>query len=259
MLVVSNGAFKSGSTWLFMILRSMTGFSPPPTEYWDPNWDDDIVYSIDPKKIASFLENVDFSSSSYLSKNHLGLRKHRRLLLARDQVFVLDIDRDIRDVVVSAYYHDRKLQGYNQSFETYYWGRGRYVARKVLKHHATWQPSSPRVYVSSFESLKADTHSEIARIGQFLGFDLSAPEIDRIAEETAFGRLRAATSEWNEKSGRFRKGIVGDWQNHFEQPMLDDIDRIEAQMSSAVGRAVADLTSVPRRAYRKGKRLVLGR
>jgi len=33
MLVVANGAFKSGSTWQYYILKKVTGFVAPPREF----------------------------------------------------------------------------------------------------------------------------------------------------------------------------------------------------------------------------------
>jgi hypothetical protein len=258
MLVISNGAFKSGSTWLFMVLRCMTSFPPPPKEYWDPRWDDEVVYSINPRKLVSFLRDVDYSSRSYLSKNHLGRRRHRHVLLSCENVFVLDIERDIRDVVVSAYYHVRKLKGYDANFETFYWERGRQVARRVMQHHSLWRVDSPKVYISSYEKLKLDFNSEVSRLGEFLGFDLSERQIEAIREQTTLERLKEGSGEWNARTGRFRKGIIGDWQGHFKPDMLEDIEKIEKEMASPFRRTVADLASVPRRLFRKGRRWFLG-
>lgn len=36
MLIIDNGAFKSGSSWLFKIISCMTNFPAPPTEYLNP-------------------------------------------------------------------------------------------------------------------------------------------------------------------------------------------------------------------------------
>jgi hypothetical protein len=196
-----------------------------------------------------------------LSKNHLSQRCHRSLLLSHEDVFVLDIERDIRDVVVSAYYHFRRMENFDMSFETFYWEREREVARSVINHHLLWRVNSPKVYVSSYERLKLDFNLEVKRIGEFLGFDLSEQEIERIKRETAIETLKKKSGKWNAKTGRsgsgplYRKGIIGDWQNHLSPEMLEDIENIKKDMSNPFRRTLINFFSVPQRVYRKVKRL----
>ena len=255
MLVLSNGAPKCGSTWLFCILRAMTEFPPPPKEYWNPRWEDSpVVHSIDPEKLSRFLKQVDCSSSNYLSKNHFGRKDHRDLLLSCEDVLILDIERDIRDVLVSAYYHFQKLGDQNVSFDTYYWEKGRRFVRRVIRFHQVWRTNSPRVYTSSYENLKLDFHVETGRIAKFLGIEASARRIEDIERETSFEELRKRSGTWNDRSGRFRKGTIGDWQRHLDAEMLEDIERIEKELSNPLRRALSELVSVPRRWYRQNRK-----
>ena len=219
MLVIDNGAFKSGSSWLFKILRCLTDFPPPPKEYLNPDWVNPSIY---PDKLADFLENVDYSSNNYLCKNHFGRKKERELILSYSDVFVVGIKRDIRDVVVSAYYHYRRVEGYSESFKTYYWTRGRRVAESVRNYNQTWNIKSPNLYVSSYESLKSDPHLEIKNIANLLGFFIAEETINRILKETSFEAMKKPND-----SGHARKGIVGDWQNHLDEAMIKDIEKIE--------------------------------
>jgi hypothetical protein len=219
MLVVSNGAFKSGSTWLFNIARSVTHYPPPPESYLNSEW---VNPSIHPNELQALLSKESLAENNYLVKNHFGARTERDLLLDHDYVRVLNITRDLRDVVVSAYYHYRRKRGYEEPFERYYWTRGRYVAERVRQYHDVWEVSSPKVYVASFKKLKQSFSQECERIGDFLGHDLSAAEIEAVKDETSLESLR----ESYDSDGFFRKGERGDWRNHLTTRMAEDVSRI---------------------------------
>lgn len=252
MLVLANGAFKSGSTWLYNILRCITSFPAPPEGFLNAEW---VNPSIHPNKLAHFLSSSDLSTENYLCKNHLYKKIERDLLLSYPNVLILDIHRDLKDVVVSAYHHWRRTEGYTADFKTYYWTRGRLVANHVRRGHYLWSSAnSPQVYVSSYERLKANFQTEVQAIGQFLGFELSTTDIERIQAETTLERLREKYSE-AEKAGElpppcgatsddikfFRKGIVGDWQNHMTPEMVADIEHIEARGLNLVERGTTKL------------------
>jgi hypothetical protein len=216
MLVISNGAYKSGSTWLFKILYCITQFSPPPKEYLNSNW---YNPSINPDKLSDLLNNCDYSNNNYLSKNHFGLEEQQKLILNHKNVLVLDIERNLRDVVVSAYYHNCRIKGYQGNFSDFYWKKGRLIANRVRRYHRLWKVNSPQIYVASYEHLKYDFASEVKEIAKFIGYNLSDNEINQI---------QAKTDKKNQKeSGVFRKGIVGDWKNHFDQKIIKDIELIE--------------------------------
>src|SRR5690606_36975030 len=134
MLIIANGAFKSGSTWLYNILLELTGFPPPPPEYLNPTWRNP---SIAPEQLAPLLKTLT-PTTDYLVKNHFGRPFERDLLLSSPHVRVLDIQRDLRDVVVSAYYHVQRKEGYAGDFATYYWEQGRTTAQEVMKYRALW-------------------------------------------------------------------------------------------------------------------------
>lgn len=224
MLVIANGAIKSGSTWLFQILSHMTDFPPPPKEYLNPTWANP---SIDPDKLADFLEMVDFSTANYLCKNHLEDKAQRDLLLSYPNVFILDIERDIRDVVVSAYYHFCREGYYSGSFESFYWMRGRNIANDVINYHKTWNVNPDRVFVSCYENLKRDFGNEVERIGKFLKLKVTEQIIDKCKSNTEFTKLKSREKSKNNLTF-FRKGIVGDWQNHFNDGMLVDLEKIQS-------------------------------
>lgn len=224
MLVFANGAVKSGSTWLFHIARELTGFGPPPERYANPKWHSQPVYSIDQTQLAAFLRDPDIATTNLLTKNHFGVWQDRDRLLAHSHVRVLNIRRDVRDVVVSACYHGKLSQTRTDDFPTYYWQRGRQLAQRVLDYQIIWEVRSPRYLCIAYETLVADFPGEVSRVGRFLGLPITPEAIERIRQTTSLAALndRYAFSDFN----RCRTGTVGDWQNHFDERIAADMETI---------------------------------
>ncbi|HSR70511.1 MAG TPA: sulfotransferase domain-containing protein [Acidobacteriota bacterium] len=233
MLVISNGAMKCGSTWLTSILREMVDHEPLPEGFHDERFGE--VPTIKRLKLKEFLEDVDYHNYNYVSKNHFYYE--RRLLSRYEDVYVLDIERDLPDTLVSLFFHaKKKLDEWQMDDETLegiksaYWLYGPKMASGIVRYHAVWRRKAPWVYVSSYERLKADAAKEIGAIGSFLGLDLSDEEIQRIIDATTFKKM--ANRQRPADSGmqaRFRKGVVGDHKNYFDEKIIADIRRIERE------------------------------
>ena len=220
MWIISNGAPKSGSTWLFNILRSMTAYPAPPAEFLDPSW---VNPSVHKDKLEAFLREGHHQRSDYLTKNHFNTLSEKTTILSHDQVAVFNITRDLRDVVVSYYYHYCHKQAVEVSFTDYYRDQGRAFARSVLYYHRLWNSGSTRVFVASYERLHSNFDDELRRIGAFLGRSLYGQDIVRIREETTLNSLKRKYNA----DHFFRKGVVGDWKEHFTPAVLDDIQDLQ--------------------------------
>ena len=83
-------------------------------------------------------------------------------------------------------------------------------------------------HVASYEGLKEDFPSQVRAIACVLGVTLVDDEIERLRDETSMDSLREKYSEKPLYQGEnfFRKGVVGDWENHFDQATLRDIDKV---------------------------------
>lgn len=231
MLVICNGAIKSGSTWLYNILFNLLDFVRPPEHYLTENSRRRKKNPcIQPAMLESFLENEDIVTTNYLSKNHIGRQEHRELLTGNPNVFVFDIERDVRDMVVSAYYDECNRNGYQGDFAGYYWNTGRFVADEVIRYHATWKNSGERFCMVSYEGLHADFAGEVRRIASTLKLTLDTHAVTALQEKTSIVSLRTRYQDENLYKGDrfFRKGVVGDWKNHFDAAMTKDIGNIEA-------------------------------
>ncbi|HEX7003908.1 MAG TPA: sulfotransferase domain-containing protein [Trueperaceae bacterium] len=234
MFVLANGAYKSGSTWLLTILTELKKFEEIPAPYrkqvFRQAW-------VDPARLEEFLESRCHHDHDYVSKGHYGGKRVRELLLSHEDVVVFDITRNLPDTVVSHYYHFTRMYRVDWSFRKYYWLVGRYKAFEVRRYHETWKEPHPNVYVSSFESLKRDFAGEVRRIAAVLSLEPDDEEIARIKEATSLSSMRARRG----KAGAerfFRKGEIGDWQAHFDERMLADVQRIERYGLPPLDRAV---------------------
>lgn len=147
----------------------------------------------------------------------------------------IHIIRDGRDVAVSAWHH--RSRGSSESTN----GGGQPFAAFVAKSAEIWKQSisSGKVFESNhpdrylevrYEDLHADGPTALGRVFEFLDAD------DTVAKDC----LKAAAFETvNNGRGRgqedpssfFRKGVVGDWQNHFD-------DEAKAAFEETAGEAL---------------------
>ena len=226
MLIVCNGAFKSGSTWLYRIIKVIKPGKPiPPGFHSAEEWHG---LSIAAGKLPRFLEEVDYKNEDYVCKSHYDDVKIRDLLLRFDNVYIFNIERDLRDVIVSAYYYLNRKEGVKRTFEEFYWGKGRSLIGFINKYHKTWHNIEGKIYVSSYQKLHEDFAGEVQRIFGFLKYDLKPGDLERLKERT---NLDTSRKLWKEESKQtqerfFRKGIIGDWKNHFTPEIEKDYHKI---------------------------------
>ncbi|OQV22532.1 putative Sulfotransferase 1C2 [Hypsibius exemplaris] len=103
----------------------------------------------------------------------------------------------------------------------------------------------PNIFVCSFEELKTDFKSTVARLAQFLGKDLTSDQIDVIHEETNFKAAQVNPSlnrSERHAAGVFdftkhlfvRNGSIGQWKKEFTPEMNSKMDDwIDRKMKGA--------------------------
>jgi hypothetical protein len=212
---------------MFNILSEMHPFAQIPEEFIldTKNVNPEIRYD----KLSDLLRNLDYRANDYLIKNHFGAKEQRDLILSFQDVFVFDIERDLKDIVVSGYYYDMKFRDPSdrETFKRYYWTEGRYLADLVRNYHTVWNEAPrARSMLVSYGRLKEKFSEEVKEMGRFLGLELDEAELKRISDATSIGNLREKYED-NGDIKFFRKGVVGDWVNHFQGQMLGDIEAIE--------------------------------
>lgn len=217
MLIVDNGAYKSGSSWLYNILKVVTGESNPLNDYQDPDW---IHPSLDKDKLQNFLDEGDYRNRHYLVKQHFRDTELKQFVPYLDgDILFVDIERDIRDVIVSAYYHKQR-KGYDSDFNNYYWSNGRFLYERIRSYHENIRTIIPPVYLHtvSYELLLTSFSDELEKLCVFLKKTLDKSLLDKAENETAFKSMK----KQSENNAFFRKGISGDFDNHFDWLMRQD-------------------------------------
>jgi hypothetical protein len=93
----------------------------------------------------------------------------------------------------------------------------------------------------SYESLMAAPDATLARLFAFLGADTDAAVVRRCVEAAEFSRLsggRAAGDE--DRDSLFRRGVIGDWRQHFDAAASQAFERHAAAQLRRCGYALAD-------------------
>ncbi len=96
------------------------------------------------------------------------------------------------------------------------------------------------VFFVSYEEMVENKVETVGRLARFLGMPLSRAECEVIAEATGFEK-RSATMEKNEAPKGFkRKGVAGDWKNHFSPANKALFKAVSGGMLQQLGYEVDD-------------------
>lgn len=235
MLVILNGAPKGGSTWLYRIFESTELFSKIPLQYQDPEWK--TVSSISLSMLGDFLQESDYKAANYFSKQHWDDSQptiDNFLLLENPDVKMFNIIRDIRDVLVSRYFHDVRFKlTEEENIDNYYFGkskksRGKNLMKRYMKYQNYWHGNrnSKQPFLCSYEMLHYDFVLQVSKMFDYLNQDSLTAEID-------IEMIQQKTTVSNKKNknqvgeGRLlRKGIIGDWKNYLSAAILKDLKNL---------------------------------
>tara|TARA_B100001758_G_scaffold247953_1_gene269025 strand:+ start:8516 stop:10174 length:1659 start_codon:yes stop_codon:yes gene_type:complete len=227
-LVLSNGNFKSGSTWVTAIIKELLNHDNYdfPKEYQNPkhnNW-------INIFKIPSFISSSFFKNKKYwLSKSHIFHESIlSKIMIHQNNIKVIHIHRDLRDVLVSHFHHLRNERKYNKKFRSYFYSWGIYKAIQYLYYNKLWK-NGPCLSLK-YEDLKQNNYKTIKKMAEYLNISVSEKRIKSIQKETEINTLRSNSKikKLNQEEWFYRKGIVGDWKNYFDDQMLLKLRYIEA-------------------------------
>ncbi len=81
-------------------------------------------------------------------------------------------------------------------------------------HVAEWR-SRPGVLEVRYERLLEDSAGELTRIADHLALDIEPAEVVEVARRYQFNTMTGRRPGQEDRSSFLRKGIAGDWKNHF--------------------------------------------
>ncbi|KAH0626569.1 hypothetical protein JD844_001631 [Phrynosoma platyrhinos] len=116
-----------------------------------------------------------------------------------------------------------------------------------LDHVCGWWEAKDRrpILYLFYEDMKEDPSREIRKVAQFLGIQLPDPVLKQIVQHTAFESMKANPMANYSTLPAFimdqgvspfmRKGMVGDWKEHFTVAQSEQMDDIFAQKLQSSG------------------------
>lgn len=149
--------------------------------------------------------------------------------------------RDGRDCAVSGWYHNQRINSDWAekppiSFTDYVGKFARGWAGDMENAHAFIEKYPDRSLVVHYERLLADPQSTMAGMCRFLGVDDSPHITASCCDQASFRQLTGGRAAGEESQRSFfRKGIAGDWRNHFDQTALDSFQREAGTWMSRLG------------------------
>ncbi|XP_075696093.1 sulfotransferase 2B1 [Rhinoderma darwinii] len=227
---------KSGTNWMIEILNLIKNkgdhtISKTVPIYTRSPWyevvgSQEIIQKMEPPRIiCSHLPHYIFAKSYFKSKAKI--------------IYTM---RNPRDVIVSLY-HFTKILNIFEDAENLQKLLDDFIKGNVLygswfDHVKGWMQmkDDSRFFFITYEELIQDLRGSVVRICQFLGQELNDAQIDLVVEQSTFKSMKEnIMSNWSQipsevmdqsKGSFLRKGISGDWKNHFTVAQSEFFDKI---------------------------------
>jgi len=227
MLVVSNGVIKSGSSWLMLIAQRLIDVDELPEGFQDPAWSNSALKR---DLLKDFLTEGHAYRNNYLVKNHFAVPGERNAMLFYPWCKVIMTFRDVRDSVVSRYFHHMRAEEVPSegTFHEFFWApeppNGRQTLEYLAQYASTWNVEDESLWKVRYEDLHADVGSAVRSLATFLDVDTATVDLDEIIRVS---QPRAVTDSAG--TGHIRTGRPGDWHNHLGERELELIDEMVPQ------------------------------
>ncbi|KAK4307671.1 hypothetical protein Pmani_020580 [Petrolisthes manimaculis] len=159
-----------------------------------------------------------------------------------DRTKVVYVARNPKDMVVSFYHFYKviKVFDYKGSMDTFIelFKDNDVVYCPYWPHiKQAWQKRNhPNLHFIFYEDLKADLQGELRKLNQFLATGLTEQQLKNVVQHTSFSSMKSRGDPLPDKGlynqelhqttgGFYRKGVTGDWKNHFSQEMNQEMDK----------------------------------
>ncbi|MGJ5673989.1 MAG: sulfotransferase domain-containing protein [Nostochopsis sp.] len=232
---------KSGTIWLSEIVNCITQQNDTETVDGKKGFLGGIT---DPLFEVLSQKELDSLVSPRYMATHLSwdLMPHSR----ENSLKYIYIARNPKDVSVSYFYFMKSLplcnfQGtWDKFLECFMKGDVPYGS--YFDHVLEWwgHKDDENVLFLKYEDLKKDLSSQVKIIAEFIGFQLSDEEAKDVAQKCTFqamksnNNMRFFVNKFIKKGSHLRKGIVGDWKNHFSDEQLEQFQKLyESRMNGS--------------------------
>ena len=201
------------------------------------------IESIVPVEIP--IEDLDKMPSPRFFKSHNPYNMMAGGLPHTTPAKYIYIARNPKDVAVSFYYHIRMFTPlkYSGTWDEFY---QLYKSDKMMfgdwfDHVLEWwkHRDAENILFLKYEDMKKDHRGAVKKIAEFMGYNLEEEVIDTIVEKSTFQSMKGNPAADPDKIFEpilkpdaqpfLRKGIVGDWKNHFTPEQNAEYDAMYAE------------------------------
>ena len=105
-----------------------------------------------------------------------------------------------------------------------------------FEHNVAWyqfNKNRENSLILKYEDMKQDHKGHVIKLASFLGYKLSDEQVDLVVENSSFSAMAKKDREnegppgWRADRSRFvRKGVVGDWVNHYTEDQSKYVDEM---------------------------------
>lgn len=175
-----------------------------------------------PENARIFMEN-SFSYASSLPSPRM-IKSHMPFSLLPPSLpntaKVVYVARNIKDVCVSSYYHNQQTVQFKRYAEAF--KSGEVMIGEWIGHMEEANNLGDKICFIWYEDMKQDIRSVIRTVAKFLEQMLTDEEVEKLAnhldidtfrENKSVNKRAVMNDKWNPQF--IRKGVVGDWKNHF--------------------------------------------
>lgn len=218
--VLINGGTKTGTTWMLKMVTSVPGY-----------------YISSGYNFRGDIQRYNEVLPGEVIHGHDPYSDELWEILSRREIKVILMVRDPRDQAVSLMYHierDSSHPQHNTFMELDKAGRLSMcigtdssgfggVSRWWHTLTKPWTDDTTKAICIRYEDLSANTYQELSKAFRHVGIPANNVLTRSIVKRNRFERLSRGRKIWQsgrvpgkeDKSSHYRKGIVGDWRNHF--------------------------------------------
>ncbi len=224
------GLPKSGTTWLEQMVAGFPGYCevlPPEVTFAELKGEAGHIHQLQPGVLDRF------ERALVLTKMHIPGTPGNVAALKKAGVPCVVLYRDPRDVAVSYVHYVRETPWHQDhpALKQAEMGEAlRFFLRERLPEFARWMrgwrdhrdPATSLML--SYEELLGDAEDALRRIAALFGLEADEATLRDIVERNRFERLQGTGG------GFFRKGVAGDWRNHFDEALRREFVAVDGAL-----------------------------
>jgi len=217
MVVVLGSAHKVGSTWLYEMIRELGHFN-----YRIPyKLTECGTIMLDKPGISKYLAHI---------KGRIIFKCHSYPIpkMKRGKAKFVSICRDPRDVIVSSIFSlvnlDERKGGWGSEFrkldepqriKIFIREEGEFTISRLEQWFR-----DPEAYLVRYEYLLAQPVIELRKVMDYIGCAVDDKDIENTVKRHSFKKKSGRQAGDEDKKSKYRKGISGDWKNHFDEEII---------------------------------------